>query len=163
RLGMLGRRFVILAALSALSLGLILQAQGRRTRVATSDCSFLRNPDVYLGSAGRRLTAASRVTDEISSQIYRGQTDYAAAYEEVPYRNFIDQFLFDKMRVDRIPHAGLTDDATFQRRVMLDLTGRTPSADEVRNFLMDASADKRDRLVDQLMNSPEYVDRWTLF
>jgi hypothetical protein len=134
-----------------------------RNRVVASDCGFLRDPDAYLGSAGRRLTAASRVTEEISSQVYRGKTDFAAAYEEVPYRNFIDQFLFDKMRADRIPHAGLADDATFLRRVTLDLTGRTPSPDEVRSFLMDASADKRDQVIDRLMNSSEFVDRWTLF
>ena len=163
---MRGRRIVVITALTALTLGFILQAQGPRramTRAtANSDCGFLRDPDVYLGSAGRRLTAASRVTEEISTQIHRGQSDFVA-YEEVPYRNFIDQFLFDKMRADRVPHAGLADDATFQRRVMLDLTGRTPLPDEVRSFMMDSSADKRDQLINRLMESPEFVDRWTLF
>lgn len=171
---MRGRRIVVLTALAALTLVLALAAQRdqqrdqvqteetRRTRVASSDCGFLRDPESHLGSAGRRLAAASRITDQISTQIHRGQSDFVA-YEEVPYRNFIDQFLFDKMRADRVPHAGLTDDATFQRRVMLDLTGRTPSPNEVRSFLMDSAADKRDRLVNQLMDSPEYVDRWTMF
>lgn len=55
--------------------------------------------------------------------------------------------------------APLADDATFLRRVRLDLTGTIPSADEVRAFLADTSPDKRTKLVDRLLASPEYARR----
>tara|TARA_R110002111_G_scaffold161943_1_gene228233 strand:+ start:6243 stop:7928 length:1686 start_codon:yes stop_codon:yes gene_type:complete len=53
----------------------------------------------------------------------------------------------------------LADDATFLRRVTLDLTGTIPTSDEVRVFLADESADKRTHLVDRLLDSPEHARR----
>ena len=58
--------------------------------------------------------------------------------------------------------AGLTpaaacDDATFLRRVSLDLIGRTPTATEARAFLADRSPEKRTGLVDNLVASPAYA------
>lgn len=53
----------------------------------------------------------------------------------------------------------LTSDAEFLRRVSLDLAGRIPSAQEVRDFLADKSADRRSRKIDELLASPEYAGR----
>lgn len=53
----------------------------------------------------------------------------------------------------------LCDDALFLRRVYLDLVGRIPSVAEVRDFLNDASAGKRSRLVDRLLADPETSSR----
>ncbi len=50
-------------------------------------------------------------------------------------------------------------DAEFLRRVTLDLTGRTPSADQTRQFLANRSPDKRSKLIDQLLASPDYARR----
>lgn len=55
------------------------------------------------------------------------------------------------------------DDATFLRRVTLDLTGTIPSANEVRAFLDDQSTDKRTQLVDRLLDSPEHARRLQYF
>ncbi|MBI3855177.1 MAG: DUF1549 domain-containing protein [Planctomycetes bacterium] len=51
----------------------------------------------------------------------------------------------------------LIDDGAFLRRLTLDLTGRIPSAREARAFLDDPAPDKRTRLVDRLLASPEHV------
>jgi hypothetical protein len=48
------------------------------------------------------------------------------------------------------------DDATFLRRVSVDLCGRLPTADEARAFLADSAADKRARLINRLLDSPDY-------
>jgi hypothetical protein len=55
--------------------------------------------------------------------------------------------------------AGAADDATFLRRIYLDLTGTIPSADRVRGFLADSADDKRLRLIDVLLSSPEHARR----
>ncbi|MGE3805362.1 MAG: DUF1549 domain-containing protein, partial [Gemmataceae bacterium] len=52
-----------------------------------------------------------------------------------------------------------SDDAEFVRRIYLDLAGRIPTATETRTFLADRSADKRARLIDQLLAGSEYSVR----
>lgn len=51
-------------------------------------------------------------------------------------------------------------DAEFLRRVYLDLTGNVPPEEVTRQFLADRSPDKRRRLVEQLLNSPDYAKWW---
>ena len=59
----------------------------------------------------------------------------------------------------REPAAAKTDDASFLRRVHLDLAGSIPSASQVREFLADSSPDKRAKLIDKLLGSPQYARR----
>ena len=88
---------------------------------------------------------------------------------EVKRNNYIDDHIFGKMERDKIPHTGLAADQEFLRRVYLDLTGRIPSSEVVREFLADESPDKRDKLIDSLIAPERYafseedpfVDRWT--
>ena len=55
--------------------------------------------------------------------------------------------------------AAITDDASFLRRVSLDLAGTIPAANDVREFLADSAPDKRIKLVDRLLGSPQYARR----
>ena len=88
---------------------------------------------------------------------------------EVKRKNYIDDFIFGKMEHDKIPYAGLASDQEFLRRVSLDLTGRIPTSEQVRKFLADESPDKRDKLIDSIVQPERYafseedsfVDRWT--
>ena len=57
------------------------------------------------------------------------------------------------------PAAVISDDATFLRRVYLDLAGSIPSAAQVREFLSDSSPDKREQIVDKLLSSPQHARR----
>lgn len=65
--------------------------------------------------------------------------------------NFIDDHIFDKMKVAHIPHAALSSDSEFLRRIYLDLWGRLPEAEEVRTFVADKNPEKRDKLIDRLL------------
>lgn len=84
-----------------------------------------------------------------------------AAAEPVRRVNFIDDHILGKIERDGIPLAPLADDATFFRRAHLDMTGRIPTGAEARAFVSDSDPDKRSKLVDRLVGSVEWRDRWT--
>ena len=73
-------------------------------------------------------------------------------------RNFIDTAVYNKLRLLGIPPSLKCDDATFIRRVSLDITGRLPTGDESRAFVALSDPNKRDKLIDKLLDSPEYAD-----
>jgi hypothetical protein len=83
-------------------------------------------------------------------------------WKEVAENNFIDKHVNAKLqRVKALP-SELCTDAEFLRRVSLDLTGLPPKADRVRAFLSDStpSKAKREKLIDELIGSPDYVKAW---
>ena len=84
-----------------------------------------------------------------------------ADYPSVENRNFIDARIFAKLRRFNIIPSPLSDDGEFLRRVCLDLTGSLPPPNRVREFLADSDPRKREKLVEVLLDSPEYVDYWT--
>ena len=75
----------------------------------------------------------------------------------------IDELVADKWRRVKVMPSGLADDATFLRRVSLDLTGLPPTSDQVREFLNDPRPTrvKRSEVIDRLINSDEFIDYWT--
>ncbi len=74
--------------------------------------------------------------------------------------NPIDSLVFDKLQQLGLHPSGLASDATFLRRVHLDIIGTLPTPVEVTAFLGDGAPDKRARLVDRLLERPEYADFW---
>src|SRR5262249_19675389 len=83
-------------------------------------------------------------------------------YPAVPENNFIDHHVFLKLRKLNIVPSDLADDAEFLRRVYLDVIGTLPTAAEARRFLEDKRPDRRARLVDELLERPEFADYWAL-
>jgi hypothetical protein len=69
----------------------------------------------------------------------------------------IDEHLARTFKAKGVPPAPVSDDAEYLRRVYLDLAGRIPRIDEVRDFLADKREGKRTRLVKQLLASPAYA------
>ena len=76
-------------------------------------------------------------------------------------RNFIDTAVFNKLKMLGMPPSGDCTDATFIRRVTVDLAGRLPSAEEAEAFVKDPDAGKRDKLIDSLLASAGYADYFT--
>jgi hypothetical protein len=85
-----------------------------------------------------------------------------AAIATIKPHNFIDEHVLAKLDRLNIPPVEVCDDATFLRRVRLDITGELPTPDEVRAFLADNAADKRAEKIDQLLGEPGYAALWTL-
>ncbi|MBM3740246.1 MAG: DUF1553 domain-containing protein [Acidobacteria bacterium] len=100
--------------------------------------------------------ALSALTAEAAGRAGRA----AGAVQRV---NFIDEHIFGRMQRDRVPHAGLAGDEEFARRAWLDATGRIPEPQELRAFLADADPQKRAKLIDRLLESPGFVDRWSYY
>ncbi len=84
-----------------------------------------------------------------------------ANYPHVQSRNFIDDYVFAKLRRFNIVPSPISSDSEFLRRVCMDLTGTLPPPRRIAEFLADKDPDKRDQLIERLLNSPEYVDYWT--
>ena len=76
-------------------------------------------------------------------------------------RNFLDNEILDKLQSLNLPPSPLADDGTFLRRAYLDTLGILPTAAETRDFLADPAPEKRNRLIDQLLLRPEFVDYWS--
>jgi hypothetical protein len=85
-----------------------------------------------------------------------------ANYPAFPEHNFIDGHVIRKLKKLNIAPSDLCDDSTYLRRVYLDVIGTLPTADEARRFLNDKRANKRELLVDELLERPEYADYWAL-
>ena len=132
-------------------------------KVGRDDCTWLRDPETLRGALARHREEVSQATEKISGAISQSEGIELAWAQDIPRKNFIDNILFDRMAKDNVMSAPLCTDTEFIRRVYLDLTGRIPSADVVTNFLKDTSASRRDALVDSLIGTPEFVDKWTMF
>jgi hypothetical protein len=76
--------------------------------------------------------------------------------------NYIDRHIFAKLQRHRMNPSELCSDEAFVRRAYLDLLGNIPTADEARAFVLDSTATKRARLIDELLDRPEFADFWSL-
>jgi hypothetical protein len=106
-----------------------------------------------------KANKAGAVTDQVTSHLPKP----ASPAGRMRRANLIDKHIFGKMEREGIPHAPLASDQEFVRRVYLDITGRIPSPAEVRGFLADGSQDKRARLIQRLIGSEGFVDKWAYF
>ena len=89
------------------------------------------------------------------------RSGYQAA--EVESWSRIDELVSQKWKRVKVQPSGLADDASFLRRVTLDLTGLPPTSQEIRDFLADQTPtqEKRAKVVDRLLESEAYVEFWT--
>jgi hypothetical protein len=83
-------------------------------------------------------------------------------YPKLPVNNPIDDLVWAKLRTMGIAPSELADDATFLRRAYVDALGTLPTPAEVRAFLADKRADKRQRWINDILNRDEYADYWAL-
>src|SRR5207247_37333 len=83
-------------------------------------------------------------------------------WQNVPEHTYIDHHVFAKLRTLRISPSGLCSDGVFLRRVYLDLLGLLPTAAEAQRFIADPHRDKRARVVEQLLERPEFADFWAM-
>lgn len=83
-------------------------------------------------------------------------------FPKVISSSFVDDHVLAKLRRLNLLPAELCDDATFLRRVHLDVVGELPTPDEVRSFLAGTSTGKRAAKIEELLLRPGHADLWTL-
>ncbi len=105
----------------------------------------------------------SRDSGSLTERIAPSLPASAHSGAPVPHRGYVDDEIFGKMRKDGIPHASLASDYEFLRRVSLDLTGQIPSSGEIRSFVESKDPAKRDAVIDKLLASEAYVDKWAYY
>ncbi len=75
-------------------------------------------------------------------------------------RNPIDAFIFARLQEQKLRPSPQADKVTLIRRLSLDLTGLPPTIKEVDEFLADKSPNAYEKLVDRLLSSPHYGEKW---
>lgn len=90
------------------------------------------------------------------------RAEVIASYPAFPEHNFIDGHVVRKLKKLNIAPSDLCDDSTYLRRVYLDVIGTLPTAEESRRFLANKRDNKRELLVDELLERPEFADYWAL-
>ena len=76
--------------------------------------------------------------------------------------NFIDELVFAKLARMHIEPSAEATDEEFLRRVYLDTIGLVPTPEVAARFLEDTAADKRARLIDDLLQCKEFADFWAM-
>ncbi len=90
---------------------------------------------------------------------FRGTVPLGAPVGELPpARNFVDELVFKQLKKVGMPPSEVADDATFLRRVSIDIAGRLPTPQEIEALRADGSPGKRTAVIDRLLASGDYAD-----
>ena len=112
---------------------------------------------VCCGSRTGEAAIMARYMGQVA--VFRAQVPHGApgnALAEFQPINYIDELALAKWKQLGLAPSPVASDATFLRRVTIDLCGRLPTVEETRAFLADTSGDKREQLIDRLLASPDY-------
>ena len=109
---------------------------------------------------------AVMVRYQTSVAVFNAAVPLGASVDKLPpTKNFVDKAVFANLKELGIPPSPVIDDATFLRRVTLDIGGRLPTEAEASAFLANKSPDKRDQWIDELLQGTDYADffaaKWT--
>jgi hypothetical protein len=141
-------------------------------RDVTSLALFLSNNDtaakiagdgtVTAGDRGEAFVMARFATFTVGVPFITLPKGLAFTWPNVPENNYIDALVHAKLKKLRIEPSPVCDDSTFVRRVYLDVIGLLPTADEYARFMVSTLPNKRELLVDELLERKEFSELWVL-
>jgi hypothetical protein len=117
---------------------------------------------VTAGERGEAFVMARFATYTIGVPVVTLPKGLRFAWPNTPANNYIDELVYAKLKKLRVEPSGLCDDSTFIRRLYLDVLGQLPSADEYAKFMISNLPNKRDLLVDELLERKEFSELWVL-
>lgn len=141
------------------------------TEDITDLCEFRSNDDAVVEVSHSGQVRGLRPGDTAIIVSYRGEVlpvrvmvpvvlAKGKTYPSVPEFNYIDREVFAKLRRLNIIPSDLCSDEEFIRRVTIDTIGSLPTSKEVRDFLADQDANKREKLIDRLLAHPLHASLW---
>jgi hypothetical protein len=151
----------LLLTLTALT-GLGLQGQ-ELTAVSGANCTFKQNPAKFQGQTARAIKS---INAQLTALDHARKTMSAGSILDpatVPHANFIDDQIFPAMSAAGVQSAPIAGDEEFFRRINLDLTGRIPAPSDILAFEADTTANKRSILIEKLLASSAFTDKWTMW
>ena len=132
---------------------------------SSDELTVTLNKDTGLAKAGGRGEAyimARFGSFAVISQVITLPKDLKLQWPDAAPKNYVDELVFAKLKKLRIPPAELCTDAVFVRRVYLDVLGVLPTPAETQSFIADTAPDKRAKLVDALLQRPEFPALWAM-
>ena len=112
--------------------------------------------------AGETAVMVRTLGQAVAAKIYVPQAPLAHAFPNVTRNNYMDEWVFSKLKRLNIEPSGLSSDEHFLRRVYLDTVGLLPTQKEAEEFLDSKEPDKRAKLIDALLQRPEFSEYWAL-
>lgn len=109
---------------------------------------------------GRHIVVARFLDKVVPIELIVPLADQSIDYSNSPKANFIDEEILKTLEMLRLPLSPEVNDATFLRRLTLDLTGRLPDENRLKKLFNSESLD-RNALIEELLSSNEFVDYWT--
>jgi hypothetical protein len=114
------------------------------------------------GERGEAFVMARFDATTVGTDVIVVPKDLAFTFPQVEERNYIDTLIDNKLKKLRIAPSGVCSDEEFLRRASLDITGMLPTVEEHNQFLRNTDPQKRAKLVDALLERPEFADIWVM-
>ena len=141
-------------------------------RDVTAMCLFLSSNDgaakidkegeITTGQRGEAFVMARYHTFTVGTQVIVVPKGLQYSKPTVEEWNYVDGFVNAKLDKMRMLPSGICDDATFLRRVCIDIAGTLPTPEEVKIFTASKEAGKRAAKIEELLQRKEFVDIWAL-
>ena len=117
---------------------------------------------VTANKRGEAFIMARYETFTVGSQVIVIPDNLKYTRPEFTAVNYIDGLVADKLHRLRIYPSEVCDDETYLRRVSIDIVGTLPSEDDYNRFVASKEADKRAKLVDELLTRKEFTEMWVM-
>ncbi|RMG35260.1 MAG: DUF1549 domain-containing protein [Planctomycetota bacterium] len=142
------------------------------TRDVTSLAYFMSNNDnsaevdqkgvVTAAERGEAFIMARFETHTVGVPFIVVPKDQQYTDPKTPEFNYIDTLVHQKLKKLRIVPSEVCSDEVFLRRAYLDIVGVLPTVEEYQRFMQDGDPNKRERLVDELLERKEFVELWVM-
>jgi hypothetical protein len=117
---------------------------------------------VTAGARGEAYVFARFATFTVGSQAIVIPKGVKYEWTNVAETNYIDRLVFNKLKLLRMLPSGVCTDETFLRRAFLDIIGVLPAREDFEKFMADKAADKREKLIDDLLGRKEFSELWVM-
>jgi hypothetical protein len=137
----------------------------RLTKFSSSDdqVASISGDGMLTGHRRGQVAVMARYLDQlVSCQFTLAKDIEGFHWSAPPAANYIDELVYEKLRQLQYEPSELCSDNEFVRRVYLDVIGELPTIAEQDAFLVDQRPDRRQRLIDDLLDRPEHARFWAL-